>query len=104
MKDRQQAHAAADLLDGCPQYDHGVRGCHVLHGIERYFDLSWTPLCFHDPQRQADTNQRMTNACDDRLQFVQDVLRHVLVAVAQEPRHLAVLAAVCNPTDRFEDQ
>ena len=65
--------------------------------IERYFDLTWPPLRLHNPQRQTDTDQRMTNACDDRLQFVQDVLRHVLVAVAQGLDPWAASGAAYNP-------
>ena len=92
-------------LTAARKYDHGVRRCHIVQRIKRYFELARSHLRIQNPQWQSDTDQRMANGCDDRLQFVQDVLRHVLVAVAQslDARRRPGLCAILKTVPRISD-
>src|SRR5437763_5414688 len=78
----QKAHAAADLLYSAAQYDHRVGRRDVFQWIERDLDLTWTPFRFQNAQRQTSANQRLAKGVDDRLEMVERVFRHVLIAVA----------------------
>ena len=87
------------------QQNHGVCGGHVFQRIERYLDLPWPPLRLDDPQRQTDADQRMANGRDDRLQMIQDILRHVLVAVAEslDDRRRRRLGTIGKAVSRVSD-